>query len=368
MIAEVAPGDLDVVFFTSGGAEANENATRLTRLATGRQKVLAAYRSYHGATAGAIALTGDPRRWPSEPSVPGVVHFLGPYIYRSSFGAGTAEEECERALAHLEEIITFEGSETVAGVILETVVGTNGILVAARRLPRRRTRALQPGHDIVMIADEVMSGFGRCGEWFAVDRWNVVPDLITFAKGVNSGYVPLGGVIINRTIAVHFREKPFPGGFTYSGHPLACAAAVSSIRVFKEEGLLEHARMLGEKVFEPGLRELKDPTPQRRRRARPRRLLGGGVGQEPRDSRDVRSLQRHRRHRGPDERGCRGMQGERPVALRAFQPDSHRAADQYRRRRRPPWVGDPGRGTGGRRPPGTHLGCGRVRDMAVRHG
>lgn len=260
MIAEVAPGDLDVVFFTNGGAEATENATRMARLHTGRQKVLAAYRSYHGATAGSIALTGDPRRWPSEPSIPGVVHFFGPYLYRSSFNATTEEEECQRALAHLEEVIAFEGPHTIAAIILESVVGTNGILVPPDGY-LAGVRELCDRHGIMLIADEVMAGFGRCGEWFAIDHWNVVPDLICFAKGVNSGYVPLGGVIISRAIAASFAERPFPGGLTYSGHPLACAAAVASITAFKEEGLIEHARMLGEEVFAPGLAEIAAKHP-----------------------------------------------------------------------------------------------------------
>ena len=255
MIAEVAPGDLNVVFFTNGGAEATENAARLARLHTGRHKILSAYRSYHGATAGSITMTGDPRRWPSEPGMPGVVHFWGPYPYRSAFHSGTDIEETERALQHLEDVIAFEGPNTVAGIILETVVGTNGILVPPPGY-LAGVRALCDRHGIVFIADEVMAGFGRCGEWFAVDHWEVVPDLITFAKGVNSGYVPLGGVIISQQIADDFAKKPFPGGLTYSGHPLACASAVASIEVFKEEGLIEHARMLGEEVFGPELQSM----------------------------------------------------------------------------------------------------------------
>jgi len=260
LIAELAPGDLDCVFFTNGGAEATENAVRLARLYTGRHKILSAYRSYHGATAGSITMTGDPRRWPSEPGMPGVVHFFGPYPYRSSFNSANEAEECERALAHLKEVITFEGPNTVAGIILETVVGTNGILVPPDGY-LAGVRELCDRHGIVWIADEVMSGFGRCGEWFAVDRWGLTPDLITFAKGVNSGYVPLGGVVISQEIADAFRERAFPGGLTYSGHPLACAAAVASIQAFKEEGLIEHARKLGEEVFGPGLRAVEKRHP-----------------------------------------------------------------------------------------------------------
>ncbi|NJC74275.1 aspartate aminotransferase family protein [Planosporangium thailandense] len=260
LIAELAPGELNHVFFTNGGAEANENAVRMARLHTGRHKVLAAYRSYHGATAGAIALTGDPRRWPSEPGSPGIVRYWGPYPYRSAFHATDEAEECERALAHLRDIITFEGPKTVAAIVLETVVGTNGILVPPDGY-LAGVREICDEYGIVMIADEVMAGFGRCGEWFAVDRWGVTPDLITFAKGVNSGYVPLGGVIISRAIAETFAHSPFPGGLTYSGHPLACASAVASINIFKEEGIVEHARAIGEDVIGPGLRALADRHP-----------------------------------------------------------------------------------------------------------
>ena len=255
LISERAPGELDVVFFTNGGAEANENAVRLARLHTGRNKVMAAYRSYHGATAGSIALTGEPRRWPSEPGIPGVVRYWGPYLYRSSFHATTEVEECERALTHLREILMVEGAHTVAAIILEPVVGTNGILVPPAGY-LAGVRAICDEFGIVMIADEVMAGFGRCGEWFAVDHWNVAPDLITFAKGVNSGYVPLGGVIISRTIADTFARQPFPGGLTYSGHPLACASAVASIKIFEDEGIVEHARVIGETSIGPKLHEL----------------------------------------------------------------------------------------------------------------
>jgi taurine--2-oxoglutarate transaminase len=260
LIAEVAPGDLDMVFFTNGGADANENAVRMARLHTGRQKVLAAYRSYHGATAGAISLTGDPRRWPSEPGVPGVVRYWGPYPYRSAFHASDEQEEWGRARAHLRDVITVEGAGTIAAVILETVVGTNGILVPPEGY-LAGVRELCDEHGIVMIADEVMTGFGRCGEWFAVDRWDVVPDLITFAKGVNSGYVPLGGVLVSDRIAETFRERAYPGGLTYSGHPLACASAVASITAMREEEILERVRSLGDDVIGPALRELAERHP-----------------------------------------------------------------------------------------------------------
>jgi len=260
LIAERAPGDLDVVFFTNGGAEANEYAIRMARLHTGRHKVMAAYRSYHGATAGSISLTGDPRRWASEPGIPGVVRYWGPYLYRSTFYAETESAECDRALAHLREILMVEGAHTVAAIMLETVVGTNGILVPPDGY-LAGIRAICDDFGIVMIADEVMAGFGRCGEWFAVDKWDVTPDLVTFAKGVNSGYVPLGGVIISRAIAATFGRQPFPGGLTYSGHPLACAAAVASIRTFEDEGIVEHACRIGEKHIGPGLRDLATRHP-----------------------------------------------------------------------------------------------------------
>ncbi len=255
LVAAKAPEGMDKVFFTNGGAEATENALRMARLHTGRHKVLAAYRSYHGATAGALTMTGDPRRVPSEPGIPGVVHFWGPYPYRSAFYAETAAQECERALAHLRDVIMVEGPATVAAIILETVVGTNGVLVPPDGY-LAGVRAICDEFGIVFVADEVMAGFGRCGQWYAVDHWGVVPDLITFAKGVNSGYVPLGGVVISAAIAETFRERVYPGGLTYSGHPLACGAAVASIQIFEQEGIVEHARMLGTDVIGPALGEI----------------------------------------------------------------------------------------------------------------
>jgi taurine--2-oxoglutarate transaminase len=255
MIAELAPGELNQVFFTNGGAEANENALRMARLHTGRHKVLAAYRSYHGATAAAIAMTGDPRRWGAEPGVPGIVHYWGPYPYRSAFHSSSPEEETERALQHLRDMIMVEGPATVAAIILETIVGTNGVLMPTPGY-LAGVRAICDEFGVVMIADEVMSGFGRAGEWFAVDHWAVAPDLITFAKGVNSGYVPLGGVIISDAIAASFQQRAYPGGLTYSGHPLACASAVASMAIFKEEGIVDHARRLGVEVIEPELTKI----------------------------------------------------------------------------------------------------------------
>jgi taurine--2-oxoglutarate transaminase len=259
-IAEVAPEGMSKVFFTNGGADANENAVRMARLVTGKRKVLAMYRSYHGNTSTAITLTGDPRRWANEPADASVVHFFGPYAYRSAFHSASEEEETARALEHLEQTIILEGASTIGAIILETVVGTNGVLVPPPGyLPG--VRALCDKYGIVYIADEVMVGFGRIGEWFAVDAFEVVPDLITFAKGVNSGYVPLGGVVISDAIAAHFDTVAFPGGLTYSGHPLACAPGVATFEVFERDGILERVRDLGERVVGPRLREMAEKHP-----------------------------------------------------------------------------------------------------------
>lgn len=257
LIAEVAPEGMNKVFFTNGGADANEHAVRMAQHHTGRFKVLAAYRSYHGATGGAISLTGEPRRWAAQPSTGNVVHFWGPYAYRSAFYSSTEEEECERALKHLHDLITVEGSSTIAALVLETVVGTNGILVPPAGY-LAGVRSLCNKFGIVMICDEVMAGFGRCGEWFAVNHWGVTPDLITFAKGVNSGYVPLGGVVMSDKIASTFDHTPYPGGLTYSGHLLACASAVASINIFKEEGIVDYVRTTGAEVIKPALMELAE--------------------------------------------------------------------------------------------------------------
>ncbi|WP_256855727.1 aspartate aminotransferase family protein [Ornithinimicrobium cryptoxanthini] len=255
MVSERAPEGMSKVFFTNSGAEAVENAIRLARLHTGRHKMLAAYRSYHGATHGAISLTGEGRRLGSEPGLPGVVHFWGPYLYRSAFHATTEQEESERALEHLRQTVQFEGPDRIAAIILESVVGSNGILVPPPGY-LEGVRALCDEHGIMLIADEVMAGFARAGQWFAIQNWDVKPDLITFAKGVNSGYVPLGGVVLSDEISATFDERPYPGGLTYSGHPLACASAVASMQIMEEEGILEHVRELDRTVFGPGLRAL----------------------------------------------------------------------------------------------------------------
>ena len=259
LIASLAPTNLNKVFFTTGGADAVENAIRMARLHTGRRKVLTFYRSYHGNTGAAIAATGDPRRWPNE-FADAHVHFFGPYLYRSSFWATSEAEECERALAHLEQVITFEGPTTIAAILLESVVGTAGILVPPAGY-LAGVRALCDRFGIVLIADEVMCGFGRTGAWFGFEHFNVEPDLITFAKGVNSGYVPVGGVIISDPIAATFDELVFPGGLTYSGHPLAAASIVGALTAMKEEGIVEHARTIGSDVLGPGLRDLQERHP-----------------------------------------------------------------------------------------------------------
>ena len=260
LITELAPGDLNMVFFTNGGAEAIENAVRMARLHTGRQKVMSTYRSYHGSTSTAIAMTGDPRRWPNETGTAGVVKFWGPYAYRSAFHSSNEKEECQRALQHLEDTLMVEGPHTIALIALESVVGTNGILVPPDGY-LQGVREICDRYGIMMLCDEVMAGFGRCGEWFAVNKWNVVPDLITFAKGVNSGYLPLGGVVISQKIADTFKDRVYPGGLTYSGHPLSCASAVASINIFKEEKIVENAKNIGATVIGPELEKLKAKHP-----------------------------------------------------------------------------------------------------------
>ncbi|MDE3064772.1 MAG: aspartate aminotransferase family protein [Acidobacteriota bacterium] len=243
------------VFFTNGGTEAVEHAVRMARLHTGRHKVLAAYRSYHGATSTSINLTGDPRRWPSDTGTAGVVHFFGPFLYRSAFHATTEAEECARALEHLEATIAFEGPATIAAIVLETIPGTAGIMVPPPGY-LAGVREICDRHGIVYVADEVMAGFGRAGSWFAYQPFDVRPDLVTFAKGVTSGYVPLGGVVINEAISATFADRVYPGGLTYSGHPLACATAVATIRAMEDEGVVENAARIGETVLAPGLAEL----------------------------------------------------------------------------------------------------------------
>src|SRR5437773_6542744 len=258
LLAEVTPGDLNMSFFTNGGTEANENAIKLARWYTGRHKIIARYRSYHGATAGGITLTGDPRRWPAEPGIPGVVRMFDPFTYRCPAGHPDPCPVCSGA-PHLEEILQYEGAHTVAAVLLETVTGTNGIIVPPDGY-LQSIREVCDRHGILLICDEVMAGFGRTGKWFGVDNWDVVPDILTVAKGINSGYVPLRALVVREPIADWVRDKYFAGGLTYSGHPLACASAVASIEAFKDEGIVENSAEMGG-VFAEKLRELESKHP-----------------------------------------------------------------------------------------------------------
>ena len=240
LLEEVTPGDLCMSFFTNSGAEANENAIKLARLATGRHKIIARYRSYHGATHGSIMLTGDPRRWPNEPGIGGVVHVLDPY-----HGPGRPVDDAETALRYLEETIELEGPATIAAFFLETVTGTNGILIPPEGY-LQGVRELCDRYGILMVADEIMAGFGRTGEWFAIDHWGVVPDLITVAKGLTSSYLPLGAVGIRPHIADHFTDNVFWGGLTYNSHPMSVAAAIAVIDVMRSDDLVGNAKRMGE--------------------------------------------------------------------------------------------------------------------------
>ncbi|HET7082553.1 MAG TPA: aminotransferase class III-fold pyridoxal phosphate-dependent enzyme [Candidatus Limnocylindria bacterium] len=245
LLAEVTPGDLKKFFFTLGGAEANENALRMARMVTGRQKVMAYHRSYHGATAGAISVTGDPRRWANEPGVPGIIRVLDPWRW-----AKGEPEPVEEHLAYIEEVMQYEGPHTIAAFIMETVTGTNGILIPPDGY-LEGIRELCTRHGIVMICDEVMAGFGRTGRWFAVDHWGVVPDLMTMAKGLTSSYLPLGAVAMSPKIADFFNDKVYFGGLTYSSHPISCAAAIAAVSVLRDEDMVGNAARL-----DPVLKEL----------------------------------------------------------------------------------------------------------------
>ena len=253
-LAEITPGDIDTFFFTNGGAESNENAIKIARLFTGRHKILTRYRSYHGATAGSMSLTGDPRRWANEPGIPGVIRVFDPY-----HGIERGWDTVEQALTNVEEVIQLEGGQNIAAFILEPVTGTNGVLVPPDGY-LQGVREICTRHGILMIADEVMSGFGRTGEWFAVDHWKVVPDLLTMAKGLTSSYLPLGAVGVRHHIATYFQDKVFYGGLTYNSHPMGCAAALATIRVYEEDGLIENAKKMGQ-VLKQLLSELASRHP-----------------------------------------------------------------------------------------------------------
>src|SRR3990170_7026278 len=264
MLAEICPGDLSRFFYTLGGAEATENAIKLARAATGRHKILARYRSYHGATHGAIAATGDPRRWAWEPLVmPGVVHFFDPYRYRSALhrdGPDVDEATFTQDYLHqLKETIQLEGPQTIAAILVETVTGTNGVIIPPEGyLPG--VRELCDRYGILLICDEVMSGFGRTGAWFAVDHWKVKPDLMTMAKGLTSAYAPLGAVAMTPAVAATFNEVPFRSGLTYTSHPISMAAAIANIEVMRDLGLPERSKEMG-KSLALRLRELGESHP-----------------------------------------------------------------------------------------------------------
>ena len=258
LLAEVTPGNLRKTFFCLGGAEANENAIKMARMYTGRRKILAHYISYHGATHGAIALTGDNRRWSVEPTMPGVVHVLNPYCYRCPFGwtRDTCHREC---IDHIEEVIQYEGPDEIAAIFFEGVVGSNGVIVPPDDY-WPRMREIGDKYGILLISDEVMSGFGRTGKWFAVDNWDVAPDIITMAKGITSGYVPLGAVVVSERIAKHFEDNKLWCGLTYSAHPLSCAAGVATVKVYEEDGLIDNAAEVGTHLG-ARLEELKSNHP-----------------------------------------------------------------------------------------------------------
>ena len=240
LLAEITPGDLTKTLFTTGGTEATEHAIRIARMYTGRHKVLSQWRSFHGQTAGAASLGGDNRRWANEPGITGIVHFLNPDPYRSMFG-----NDAQKALAHVEEVLWYEGPQYVAAIYLEPIVGSSGLIVPPDGF-LRGLRQLCDQHGILLILDEVMTGFGRTGKWFAAEHEGVVPDIMTFAKGVNSGYVPLGGVIVDEPIAKHFDANVLWVGLTYAGHPLACAAGVATVNAYRDERLIERAAKMGD--------------------------------------------------------------------------------------------------------------------------
>lgn len=258
MLAEITPGDLCKTLFTTGGGEANENAIKFARLYTGRHKILSRYRSFHGATAGALSLTGDPYRLAVEPLISGVVHVMDPYCYRCPFG--WTKETCHReCISHVEQVIQFEGPDNIAAIFLEGVTGSNGLIIPPDEY-WPRIREVCDRYGILLVSDEVMSGFGRTGEWFGVNHWQVVPDMITMGKGITSGYVPLGGVTVSKTLASHWEDRRLPMGLTNSAHPVGVAAGVATIETYKKEGMVENAKAMGV-ILKEGLQELKDKHP-----------------------------------------------------------------------------------------------------------
>jgi taurine--2-oxoglutarate transaminase len=259
MVAELTPGDLDYVFFTNGGAEANENAIKAARWFTGRHKIYASWKSYHGATGGAITLTGDPRRWPAEPGIPGVVHFFGPYPYRCPFGSKDEEECGEKTLAVLKEQLMYDNPKSVAAIFVEPVVGTNGIVIPPKNY-MKGLRQLCDENGILLVVDEVMAGWGRAGKWFCIEHFDIQPDILTTAKGITSGYVQLGATIWTKKIWDFFQERKFTSGLTYCGHALACACGIANIEVYKKYNLIEQAAANGE-YLKKKLKDLEKKHP-----------------------------------------------------------------------------------------------------------
>jgi taurine--2-oxoglutarate transaminase len=254
-IIEIAPDNMGKVFFTLGGTDANENAIKIAKMYTGRNKVFSRYRSYHGSTYGSANLTGEPRKYVSEPGIPGFIKFFDPYIYREAIAFNSEEEATEFYLAKLREQIIYENSTTVAAIFLETVTGSNGVIIPPKGY-LKGIRAICDEFGIMMVCDEVMCGYGRTGTWFACDNWDVKPDMITFAKGITCGYVPLGGVLVSKEIAEYFDDNPLMCGLTYSGHPIGCAAGLATLEVYKEEKLIENSKLMG-KVLGEELEALK---------------------------------------------------------------------------------------------------------------
>ncbi len=259
LLAKYTPGDLNTFFYTPAGAEANENAIKLAKQYTGRQKIMVRYRSYHGATAGAVTLTGDPRRWPAEPSIPGVIRVFDPYEYRCTFNANGCEGCSMPCVAHIEETIQYEGPNNIAAFIIETVTGTNGVIIPPTGY-LKAVRELCTKYGIMMVCDEVMVGLGRTGKWFTVDHWDVVPDMITMAKGLTSAYLPLGCVAMSDKIAAHFSDNVFVGGLTYNAHPMCLAAAKAVLEVLVAEDLIGNSERMG-KVMAGLMADLKEKHP-----------------------------------------------------------------------------------------------------------
>jgi taurine--2-oxoglutarate transaminase len=255
IIIDLMPDNMGKVFFTNGGADANENAIKMARMYTGRNKIFSRYRSYHGSTYGAGNLTGEPRRYPLEPGIPGFVKFFDPYIYREKINFSSEKAATEFYVEKLREQICYEGADNVAAIVLETITGSNGIIIPPKGY-MEGVRKICDDYGIMMICDEVMAGFGRTGKMFGFENFNVKPDIVTFAKGITCGYVQLGGVAVSKNIAEYFNENTLLCGLTYSGHPLACAAGIACVKYYLEYNILDNVKKTG-KVLGELLEELK---------------------------------------------------------------------------------------------------------------